>query len=368
MTPADETAAWRTIDANFNRAVEGLRVVEDHARFVLNDRFLAGACKQLRHDLTTVLTAMDQVNARVIARDTLADVGTSITSPQETQRPSMKQLVAANWQRASQALRVIEEFAKLLGHSGSPFESLRYQTYTLAKAFALNERSQDVWRDRRLYVLIDGCQSEAAFAALVTQLITAGVHVLQLRDKQLDDRTLLARGQVLRKIINELLDNQPRPLFIMNDRPDLAILALADGVHVGQDELPVSEVRRLVGPNMQIGVSTHSIEQAHAAVLAGADYLGCGPTFPSSTKSFEQFPGIAFLEQVADEIALPAFAIGGIMLDNLPQVLASGFTRVAIGGAVAASANPAEAASEFFQHLQVGPSPQSSPRSTEERA
>lgn len=334
VSPAELTAAWRTIDANFNRAVEGLRVVEDYARFVLNDAFLAQQSKTLRHDLTSALIALDPAGTRLGARDTLADVGTSISAKQETERDTPHNLAAANWQRASQALRVIEEFAKLVGGNGGAFEKLRYQSYTLAKAFAANDRSQNIWSGRNLYVLIDGQETPEQFTALVHELVAAGVHALQLRDKQLDDRRLLARAQQLRQLIDEQQTNQPKPLFIMNDRPDLAILSRADGVHVGQDELPVSAVRRLVGTETQIGVSTHTIEQARAAVLAGADYIGCGPTFPSSTKSFAEFPGVSFLKQVATEITLPAFAIGGITLTNVPEVLAAGFKRVAVSGAV----------------------------------
>jgi thiamine-phosphate pyrophosphorylase len=333
--------------------VEGLRVVEDVARFVRNDSFLAGACKRLRHDLTTALAAIDPRDDRFTARDTLADVGTAITTPQEAQRVSADDLVAANWQRVSQALRVIEEFAKLLGHSGTSFEQLRYQSYTLAKALAANARSNSIWLNRRLYVLVDGRESEAAFEAFVKQLITAGVDVLQLRDKQLDDRRLLARAEQLRSLIDENATEQSKPLFIMNDRPDLALLAGADGVHVGQEELPVSEVRKLVGTRLQIGVSTHSIEQARAAVLAGADYLGCGPTFPSSTKQFELFPGVAFLREVAAEISLPAFAIGGISVGKLAEVMEAGFTRVAVSGAISSAKEPGSIAREFRDLLNA---------------
>jgi thiamine-phosphate pyrophosphorylase len=355
MSPAELTAAWRTIDANFNRAVEGLRVVEDYARFVLNDAFLAQQSKTLRHDLTSAVTALDPTGTRLGARDTLADVGTQITAAQETERDTPANLAAANWQRAAQALRVIEEFAKLVGGNGASFEKLRYQSYTLAKAFAANNRSQSLWAGRTLYVLIGGQETPEKFAALVNELITAGVHVLQLRDKQLDDRRLLARAQQLRQLIDEHPSIEPKPLFIMNDRPDLAILARADGVHVGQDELPVSEVRRLVGTEMQIGVSTHNIEQARNAILAGADYIGCGPTFPSHTKTFTEFPGLEFLWQVAAEITLPAFAIGGIGREKLAELLATGFTRVAVGSAVTLAENPGLGARQLRDELMREP-------------
>src|SRR5690349_7327619 len=102
MLPAEHSNCLRTIDANFNRAVEGLRVVEDHARFILNDEFLAASCKRLRHDLTTAIQKLDPNGERIFVRDTLGDVGTTITTPQETSRVSAAELVAANWQRVTQ--------------------------------------------------------------------------------------------------------------------------------------------------------------------------------------------------------------------------------------------------------------------------
>ncbi len=132
-------------------------------------------------------------------------------------------------------------------------------------------------------------------------------------------------------------------LLVVNDRPDIAMLARADGVHVGRDDLTVKDVRAVVGPRMLIGVSAHSIEQARQAVLDGASYIGVGPTFPSNTKTFEQFTGLELLRTVAAEIRLPAFAIGGIGLENLPEVLATGIGRVAVSHAILACADPAAA-------------------------
>ena len=127
----------------------------------------------------------------------------------------------------------------------------------------------------------------------------------------------------------------------MNDRPDLARLARADGVHVGQTELSVKEARTIVGPRALIGVSTHALDQARQAVIDGANYIGVGPTFPSATKSFDRFTGLNLLRDVAAEIRLPAFAIGGIGPDNIGDVLATGIARVALSGAVLSSADPA---------------------------
>jgi thiamine-phosphate pyrophosphorylase len=137
-------------------------------------------------------------------------------------------------------------------------------------------------------------------------------------------------------------------LFVMNDRADLAALSDADGVHVGQDELSVNDARTIVGPKALIGVSTHSIEQARQAVIDGANYIGVGPTFPSSTKSFDTFAGLDLLRSVAAEISLPAFAIGGITRENLPQVQAAGINRVAVTGAVIGAKDPKLAALELM--------------------
>ncbi|HEV7225806.1 MAG TPA: thiamine phosphate synthase, partial [Pirellulales bacterium] len=144
--------------------------------------------------------------------------------------------------------------------------------------------------------------------------------------------------------------------FIMNDRADLAALAGADGVHVGQDELSVAEARAIVGSAALVGVSTHSLAQARQAVLDGADYLGVGPTFTSATKHFEaaQLTGLDLLRAIAAEIRLPAFAIGGIDRNNLGEVIAAGFSRIAVSGAVAAAADPVLAAGELLKTLLDG--------------
>jgi thiamine-phosphate pyrophosphorylase len=330
-------ATLRMIDANRNRAAEGLRVAEDYCRFALGDRQLTAFCKQLRHELTTALAALPEA-ALLAARETQQDVGTIVTTTQEGTRTSLASIAAAAWPRVQQALRVIEECLKLSDpQTAATIEALRYRAYTLAKACAVTADSQQRLAAARLYVLVDGANSECAFVERIQSLIKAGVHILQLRDKTLDDRTLLARARLVRHTIGDMAGQEPRPpvpLFIVNDRPDIAVLARADGVHVGQEDLPIHEVRQVVGPNMLIGVSTHSIEQARQAVLDGANYLGCGPTFPSKTKQFDSFPGLEFLREVAEEIALPAFAIGGVTMDQLAGVLGAGFRRIAIASGI----------------------------------
>src|SRR5262249_1851331 len=146
-------------------------------------------------------------------------------------------------------------------------------------------------------------------------------------------------------------------LFIVNDRPDIARLAEADGVHLGQDDLPVKEARRLLGPEALIGVSTHSLEQIRQAVLDGASYIGVGPTFASQTKTFDDFPGLDFVRAAVSETSLPAFAIGGVNLETAAAAAAAGATRVAVSQAIAAADDPRSVAAELVAALTKVPKP-----------
>jgi len=344
--PAEQVAALRVIDAAANRAGEGLRVVEDYLRFVLDDRHLTEKVKAIRHDLTDVLSIFDSVG-RHAARETLADVGVEISLPAEQRRRNLAAVASASFSRIEQALRSLEEFVKTIdAAAGMRLEQLRYRVYTLERAVSITRDSLERLAAARLYVLVDGRESVEEFARLAGMLVREGVSVIQLRDKRLPDRELLERARELRR-----LTRGSRTLFIMNDRPDLALLAEADGVHLGQDDATVNDARRVLGTQALIGVSTHSLEQAQAAVLAGANYIGVGPTFPSGTKQFAQFTGLDLLRSVASSIRLPSFAIGGIGIANLDQVRGTGSERVAVSGAILTAADQAAAVRELRQKL-----------------
>ena len=145
-----------------------------------------------------------------------------------------------------------------------------------------------------------------------------------------------------------------RTIFLLNDRADLAQLADADGVHLGQDDLSVAEARKLLGPGKLVGVSTHCLADAKRAVMDGANYIGCGPTFASRTKHFSRYAGLDYLREVGASIGLPAFAIGGLNLANLDDVLATGFSRIAVGDAVTGAADPAAVLLQLRQRLVAG--------------
>jgi thiamine-phosphate pyrophosphorylase len=374
---------FRILDASLNRATEGLRVVEDYVRFALDDPFLTGETKTLRHDLAAA-AAKFPASDRHVARDTAHDVGTALTTPAEHARSNMGAVCLASLKRTEQSLRSLEEYAKLADPAfAQSMESLRYRLYTLEKAIDVGRSSRERLENVRLCVLIDGQDTAAGFEQLVEALVDVGVGMIQLRDKRLDDRELLSRARLLvslTRICDRTRQQPPAPpgvsaaldrktlqppaepgadprapqftLAIINDRADIAVAAGADGVHVGQEDLSVIDARTIVGTRMLIGVSTHNIEQARAAVLDGANYLGAGPTFPSQTKSFEAFAGLDYLRSVSAEIRLPTFAIGGITAENLPDVLATGISRVAVGLAVTGTAEPDSAAHELLGMLK----------------
>tara|TARA_B100000959_G_scaffold278124_1_gene335890 strand:+ start:475 stop:1527 length:1053 start_codon:yes stop_codon:yes gene_type:complete len=341
-------SAYRLLDATANRAGEALRVIEDYARFILDDAHLTAEWKRLRHDLTTVLQPIP-MSTRCAMRETECDVGASLSVPEERKRNNFGELARANISRLQQSLRSLEETAKLIDADlAAECESLRYRSYTVAAAMETTQDSRLRLESVHLCVLVDGCSSTDNFRSLVQSLIEAGVGAIQLRDKSANDRDLLARSRLLSELTAD-----HRTLSLINDRADLAVLAGVDGVHVGQTDFPVRAVRRIVGADRLIGVSTHSIEQARQAVLDGANYLGVGPVFPSQTKSFESFPGPALLEQVAREISLPSFAIGGIDQQNAALVIESGFHRLAVASAVTAASDPAQAVAQLRELLEV---------------
>jgi thiamine-phosphate pyrophosphorylase len=342
----------RIIDAALNRAGEGLRVVEDYVRFVLDEPFLAREAKRLRHELAEAASAI-AAEDRHAARDTLADVGTQISTPAEVVRGSTWDVCVASLKRTQQSLRSLEEYGKLIDAGFAVHcEALRYRLYTLEKVIDIAALSRKQLEGVRLCVLVDACDSAADFERLVRELVDAGAGMIQLREKQFDDRELVARARQLRE-----LTRGTQSLAIINDRADVAALVDADGVHLGQEDLSVKDARAIVGIRMLVGVSTHDLTQARAAVLDGANYLGAGPTFPSQTKAFDDFAGVDYLRTVAAETRLPTFAIGGISADNVADVLATGISRVAVGAGVTEARQPGVAVRKLLVMLE-SPAPE----------
>ncbi len=352
MSNETNQATYRILDANINRAGEGLRSLEEYARFALDDAAMTASIKSLRHELTAALSPLDR-QSLLKSRDTQADIGTQIQQKTEYSRKNAAAVVAAASSRTQQSLRVLEEYSKLIDPLiAAAVEQVRYRAYTVCAQLELQcqtHRRQTLLAPSQLYALIDAGSSDEDFREKVQSIATSGAQILQLRDHQSSDRVLYDRAK-----IGSQLARQLDVLFIVNDRPDIAVAADADGVHVGQDELPATEARKIVGSDRLVGVSTHCIDQVHQAIADGADYIGCGPVFPSQTKTFDDFVGTDFLvtvHQSDKQRPLPAFAIGGITLENVDQVTATGFHRIAVTAAIAAATDPVGATQQLRRRL-----------------
>ena len=331
----------RILDANANRAREALRVQEEAARFVLNDEALSESIKQMRHDLAAALATVPAIAA---SRDTPGDVGTHLTTAGETKRTSIRDVVIAAGKRLSEALRALEEYGKALpavsDQTDHPFaaqiEALRYRAYDIEQrlSLALGSGAARQWR---LCVLI----SEALcvyhdWQTVAQACIDHGADCLQLREKDLPAGVLLERAKTLVELA------RPHGVcVIVNDRPDVALLAGADGVHLGQSDLPAFESRKLSG-NLIIGVSTSNLDQAKAARQQGADYCGVGPMFETSTKQKDVHAGPAYLRAYLQWDGLPHLAIGGITTRNVSELVEVGVRGVAVSGAVCGASSPGD--------------------------
>lgn len=329
---------YRILDANFNRAREALRVAEDFARFVLDDPILSGRAKALRSELAEVYAQLPAAQL-LASRDTAGDVGTTLTSPTELRRADQRDVVAAACKRLTEALRTLEEYAKVVAPAAAGrLEAMRYAAYTLEQSLAHRLAVGDRFAGVRLYVLITStlCRGDPVSAAEAA--IAGGADCIQLREKAMPDLPRLELAGRMRRLTAD-----KGVLFIMNDRPDLAELAHADGVHLGQDDLPTASARRIIG-DMLIGRSTHNIDQARAAAADGADYIALGPMFATSTKDAGPPAGAELLRQAVAEIRRPLVCVGGITAKNVGELARSGARCVAVCSAIISNDDPAVAA------------------------
>ncbi len=337
-------AVLRLIDANANRAREGLRVLEDYARFILDAGPISADLKQCRHDLAAALA--DVLSDAILWRDTPHDVGTANKTSAEGVRQDVGHVVTAAGKRLGEALRAIEEYLKTINPAAaSAVESVRYRVYEIERQLALTLRP-DRFGDVRLYVLITESQCKLPWLQAAEAAILGGADCLQLREKDLDGGELLKRAHLFVRLCR-----QRNVISIINDRPDVALLAGADGVHVGQGDLPSPDVRKLIGNDRIVGVSTHCIEQARQAVLDGADYLGVGPFFKSATKPRDFVAGPEYARMAVGEIQIPLVAIAGIGEGNVDDVLATGIRAIAVTAAVVGQDDPRAAARRLKSKL-----------------
>jgi len=342
----------RIIDANANRAREALRLLEDLARFSLDDATLSARAKSIRHGLTAALTAGIGPKAALVAeRDTPGDVGTSISVSSELERASALELASVAGSRLGEALRAIEECLKLEAPAlSAAIERLRYEAYELERQLLPRLARPDPHM-RVCVLLTESLCTHHPWQRVAERAIAGGADGIQLREKELTDRELLERA---RWLVARTRGAGVR--VIVNDRPDIAALAEADGVHLGQGDLRVADARRIVGGQRLIGVSTSSLDEARRAFADGADMIGVGPIFASSTKPKPGLAGPDLIRAIASDPELsgrPYLAISGIGAREAGELAAVGCRGVAVSSAVCSAADPENAVREIVMALDV---------------
>ena len=334
-----QTAIYRILDANLDRAREGLRTIEEWYRFALDNQEMANNCKQMRQQLASY-----HKQEYKIARDTVNDVGTDLTHPQEEKRENLTNLLQANLGRVQEALRVLEEYGKFSDSQfASVMKQIRYQVYTLESEL-LGKSAKPLLSQCSLYLVTSPV---ANLSVVVESALKGGLKLVQYRSKNENDRVRFQQAQDLKKLCDRY-----GALFLVNDRVDIALAVDADGVHLGQTDLPVAVARKILGKNKIIGQSTTSPEEMAKALATDVDYIGVGPVHETPTKAGKKAAGLEYVRYAVENSTVPWFAIGGIDVTNVEEVVKSGAKGVAVVRAIMVADNPQIETEKLLQKIE----------------
>lgn len=330
----------RIIDANLNRATEGLRVVEDVFRYGLDDSRMQQKLKSLRHRLASVV----DFSLFIAARDASADVGFDAKGMLEDKRSSCKDILRSNMKRVQEALRVLEEMMKLDSPKTSRvMKEIRYACYQIERDMELMGKKP---LSKGLYLILT--DPPQGYERMTEMAVSERIPAVQLRYIGHDFRLFLDLACTLREITKG-----SDTLFIVNGRVDIALLANADGVHLGQEDIPPKDARRLAGDRLLIGLSTHTLDQVEQAGAEPIDYIGFGPVFsPFSKENPDPVTGVEMLQIAVGRSKFPVVAVGGITRKRLERFSGIPCRNVACIGAVAMSPDPA--GEMRFLHTRIG--------------
>ncbi len=346
---ADSPALLRILDANLDRAREGIRTIEEWCRFGLNDEATTAQLKHLRQSVARWHSPEIR-----LARDTPGDLGTALTHPQEATRSSLVEILQVNFARSQEALRVLEEYGKLRNvEMAAAFKQMRYQLYTLDSQIVgpmlsatspIQHPALSQLMQAQTYLVTSPVPN---LLAVVESALEGGIAIVQYREKTADDQERL---QIARQM--SALCHRYGALFIVNDRVDIASASGADGVHLGQHDLPIEVARSILGPDKIVGRSTTCPEELKRALDEKADYIGVGPVHETPTKPGKAAAGNDYVRYAAEHATMPWFVIGGLNAENLGPTLAAGATRVAVVRALMQAENPTEVARSLVQQTQ----------------
>lgn len=314
-------------------------MIEDIARFVLRlDSF--EELKQIRHMIKPIESEFySKITA---ARDSEGDPGRKPFEIEES-RDSLKSLLIANFKRAEETLRTLEEVFKYEEQKKACriFKECRFQIYTLEKKIMISIKKKF---DLSLYLVTDSRHSTLKLEKVVEEAILGGVTFVQLREKHLSDKEILEIGARVKQVCAKY-----KTPLIIDDRPDLCLVLDLDGVHLGQNDMPIKAARQIIGFQKIIGKSTHSLDQAKAAVKEDIDYFAFGPLFATPTKDYTPvgLKKIDEIKKISRESGIPVVFIGGITNETIDLVVAQKAASIAVVREIMAAENPKKAAEKL---------------------
>lgn len=340
---------FRIVDANINRLGEGLRVLEEFARMTLNDAVLTQNLKDMRH--RTVETGAEMYKKLLKSRDAVGDIGSDMEAAGDKNKREPQGIITANAKRSQESLRVLEEMAKIPAFNldTERYRQARFELYTIEKGLVARILRKDkLARLKGLYVIIDAAWLKGRKPADITkQAIKGGAGIIQLRCKECNHREFLDMARDIQEVCRE-----KGVLFIVNDSLEIALVVKADGLHAGQEDMPAGELRKLLPIDMILGYSARTLEEVKQAFKGGADYLGVGAMFTTSTKESAEIVGPERIGQIKKAVDLPIVAIGGINKENIKEVMEAGADAAAVISAVMGAKDIEKATRELVNIIE----------------
>ncbi|KGF96640.1 Thiamin-phosphate pyrophosphorylase [Prochlorococcus marinus str. MIT 9201] len=338
----EDLRIYQIIDANLDRAREGLRVLEDWSRFGLGKDKYVKRFKNFRQIL-----GKNHLEVYKQSRNHVEDKCKGLTHKEQINRKTAEQIISSNSGRVQEALRVIEEFSRLHNHELSKIASeIRYEIYTI-EIDLLNlsqcKKSEQILKENDLYVITD---QKDNLLEIIEEILIAGVRIIQHRFKTGTDKDHLQKAIQIKNLCKRY-----DSLFIVNDRIDIALASNADGIHLGQDDFDLKTARKLLGYSKIIGISANNEIDISNAIKQGCNYIGIGPIFETTTKKDKKPIGIEKIKTLTKDLNIPWFAIGGIKLNNISYLKKNGVKKVALVSQLMNSKDPKEDAIMFIKEL-----------------
>ena len=342
LTNAEDLRVYQIIDANLDRAREGLRVLEDWARFGIGGNSFVAKIKNYRQIL-----GRNHLEIYKQSRNYIEDECKGLTHKEQNNRKTPEQIISSNAGRVQEALRVLEEFSRLHNKELSKIASeIRYEIYNLEVDLlnlSKNKESEEILKENDLYVIT---YPKDNLLEIIEDVLIAGVKIIQHRFKTGTDKDFLEEAIKIKNLCERY-----NSLFIINDRVDIALASNADGIHLGQDDLDLKTARKLLGYSKIIGISANNEIDISKALKDGCDYIGIGPVFETATKKDKKPLGIEKIQTLTKDLNVPWFAIGGVTTNNISHLISSGFQKVALVSQIMNSKCPKEDAIMILKEL-----------------